>query len=316
MKDVTSQPCGLTPDMTCLIVAVLARGVHGLEDQQQRPAVLRVELVLELGERRDAHRERFLGARLVLGAEVERVAGSTSLRRKPRPSVTRKGFAKLRALLIELLRLHVRVSFAFSLRADSFRRIPRWVLRIASGLAPRARPPRRGPRTAGMDLRPPSSRKTIDPPDVPAMGPRSIRAPARPASARDRVFGGSCSRSVRAKGDLGEQQTRGNRRRDRAPGGRFLLEPQDGRRLGQAGGLHEISKRGPGKTTDRSRIPSGRGASRASSKTSSASAASGGRTTSRICGSRFTGGSPSTRTSSPTARPGAMAGGPTGECPT
>src|SRR6266550_4187275 len=53
--------------------AVLARGVYRLEDQQHRPVVLGIEHVLKLGERIDAHRQRFLGARLVLRRQVEAV---------------------------------------------------------------------------------------------------------------------------------------------------------------------------------------------------------------------------------------------------
>ena len=55
--------------------AVLPRGVHGLEDQQHRPAILRVEHVLQLGERLDADLQRLLGARLVLRLEPSGVAG-------------------------------------------------------------------------------------------------------------------------------------------------------------------------------------------------------------------------------------------------
>ena len=69
--------------------AVLAGRVHRLEDQQHRPAVLRVEHVLQLGERLDALLQRLLGARLVLGAEVERVAGVDVLEAEALPSVTR-----------------------------------------------------------------------------------------------------------------------------------------------------------------------------------------------------------------------------------
>ena len=54
--------------------AVLAGRVHRLEDQQHRPAVLRVELVLEFREHIDAQRERFLRLRLRFVAETERVA--------------------------------------------------------------------------------------------------------------------------------------------------------------------------------------------------------------------------------------------------
>src|SRR5258708_7025202 len=62
--------------------AVLPGGVHRLEDQQHRPAVLRVKHVLKLGQQIDAHGKRLLGARLVLGCEVERVAGVDILQAK------------------------------------------------------------------------------------------------------------------------------------------------------------------------------------------------------------------------------------------
>ena len=48
LNEVTSQPCGLTPSNTALDRGILAGGVHALEDQQQRPAVLRVELFLKI----------------------------------------------------------------------------------------------------------------------------------------------------------------------------------------------------------------------------------------------------------------------------
>ena len=84
--------------------AVLAGRVHRLEDGQHRPAVLRVEHVLQLGERLDAHRQRLLRARLVLvGVRCSVSPGSTSARRKRRPSVMRKGFARLRAPLVSSL---------------------------------------------------------------------------------------------------------------------------------------------------------------------------------------------------------------------
>src|SRR5262245_50401066 len=54
---------------------ILAGRVHGLEDEQDRPPVLGVEHLLELGEEPDAGREGGLGLGLVLGGEVERVAG-------------------------------------------------------------------------------------------------------------------------------------------------------------------------------------------------------------------------------------------------
>ena len=54
--------------------AVLAGRIHGLEDQQQGPAVLRVQPVLKLGEDLDALLQRFLGFGLVLGLEPRDVS--------------------------------------------------------------------------------------------------------------------------------------------------------------------------------------------------------------------------------------------------
>jgi hypothetical protein len=52
---------------------VLARGVHRLEEQEHRPAVLRVELSLQLGEALDARREHLVAA--VGRRETRRVRG-------------------------------------------------------------------------------------------------------------------------------------------------------------------------------------------------------------------------------------------------
>jgi len=75
LKDVTLQPCGFTPDMTCLRVPSLPAASIGLEDEQHRPLVLRVEFVLQFGQYLDAPRQRFLRPRLVLVFELQRVAG-------------------------------------------------------------------------------------------------------------------------------------------------------------------------------------------------------------------------------------------------
>ena len=60
--------------------AVLAGRVHRLEHQQHRPAVLRIEHVLQLGERFDAGLQRFLGARLVLLSQLARIVRDRNLR--------------------------------------------------------------------------------------------------------------------------------------------------------------------------------------------------------------------------------------------
>src|SRR5438093_1084948 len=55
--------------------AVLSRGVHRLEDEQQRPPVVRVEALLQLPEPLDALRLPLLRVRLFLGLEAGGVGG-------------------------------------------------------------------------------------------------------------------------------------------------------------------------------------------------------------------------------------------------
>src|SRR6266496_3056172 len=62
--------------------AVFPSGIHGLEDEQHRPAILRVQHVLQLSQSFHPHGERLLGARLILGAEAKRFAGIDVLQAK------------------------------------------------------------------------------------------------------------------------------------------------------------------------------------------------------------------------------------------
>ena len=62
--------------------AVFSRGVNGLKYEQHRPAVLRIKHILKLGQEVNAHSERFLGARLVLGRKLQRVVGLDVLQAK------------------------------------------------------------------------------------------------------------------------------------------------------------------------------------------------------------------------------------------
>src|SRR5262249_30746474 len=62
--------------------AVFSSGVHGLENEQHRPAVLCIQHVLQLSQRFNPHGECVLGARLVLGAEAEGFAGIDILQAK------------------------------------------------------------------------------------------------------------------------------------------------------------------------------------------------------------------------------------------
>jgi hypothetical protein len=56
----------LIPDITVLDHAVLAGCIHGLEDQQDRPQILRVQLVLHLRQQLDTPRQQ-LGRTLLAG---------------------------------------------------------------------------------------------------------------------------------------------------------------------------------------------------------------------------------------------------------
>src|SRR5262245_45090585 len=95
--------------------AVLARRIHGLKDEQHRPAVLGVEHVLQLGERLDARGERFLGARLVLGAESQRLAGIDAVEAEPGAIGDAEGLGERSRALDDLLDLHA----SPSLRGDT-----------------------------------------------------------------------------------------------------------------------------------------------------------------------------------------------------
>ena len=50
--------------------AILAGRIHGLEDQQQRPAVLRIEHILQIGQGLNSGLQGFLRARLVSGRQL------------------------------------------------------------------------------------------------------------------------------------------------------------------------------------------------------------------------------------------------------
>jgi hypothetical protein len=63
--------------------AVLAGRVHGLEDQQQRPAILGVELVLQLRQQLDARPQELPG--FILRGHLVGVAGIDVLEREPLP---------------------------------------------------------------------------------------------------------------------------------------------------------------------------------------------------------------------------------------
>src|SRR4029434_909734 len=103
--------------------AVLTRRVHCLKYEQHRPTVLRIKHVLKLGQEIDAHSERFLGARLVLGRTLQRVVGVDVLEAK-----TVVGYAerlgKLARLLDQVFHffvVHLFTSFLFISHPKVFR---------------------------------------------------------------------------------------------------------------------------------------------------------------------------------------------------
>ena len=85
LKEKTWQPCGSRPRHDVLDRAVLARGVQGLEDQQQRAPALGVEALLEVDHALAVLLAQRLGALLgepvdvagVAVGEVEAVVGDT-----------------------------------------------------------------------------------------------------------------------------------------------------------------------------------------------------------------------------------------------
>ena len=85
MNENTWQPVRVHARHHVLDRAVLARGVHRLEDQQQRPAILRVEHLLQLAQALDVLRERRPGLLLF---ESEGVLRVDAAQRKPLPEVT------------------------------------------------------------------------------------------------------------------------------------------------------------------------------------------------------------------------------------
>jgi hypothetical protein len=85
--------------------AVLPCRIHGLKDEQHRPAILRVEHVLQRRQRFDASGEQLLGARLVFGPIAERVTGIDVLEAEVAVGDA-EGFRKLARPLDELLDFH------------------------------------------------------------------------------------------------------------------------------------------------------------------------------------------------------------------
>ena len=98
-------------------VAVFAGGVHGLKDNQHRPTVLRIELVLQLGKRRDARGKSLLGARLILGREVERVSGITIFETKILTVRDTEGMRQFSGSLDDFLHFHRCISSMSALPA-------------------------------------------------------------------------------------------------------------------------------------------------------------------------------------------------------
>src|SRR4029453_8506587 len=86
--------------------AILAGGVHRLKGEEDGPAVLRVEPVLELGERLDPDRQRLLRPRLVLGSQVEGVARVDVLQAERRAVLDSEGLGEAAGLLDDLLEIH------------------------------------------------------------------------------------------------------------------------------------------------------------------------------------------------------------------
>ena len=95
--------------------AVLAGCIHGLKDEQHRPAVLCVEHILQFGQRLDPRRERFLGTRFILGPEVKRVTGIDMFQAEARTVGDLEGFREAASPLDDLFLFTVMTSIEIDL---------------------------------------------------------------------------------------------------------------------------------------------------------------------------------------------------------
>ena len=90
MNDVTLQPCGFTPDITCLMVLSFPAASMACRTTSTRPAVLRVQFFLPLAEPRDPAVQRFL--RVLLGFQTQRFRRVEVLQPESRPFIDAERF--------------------------------------------------------------------------------------------------------------------------------------------------------------------------------------------------------------------------------
>jgi hypothetical protein len=86
--------------------AILARRVHGLEDEEHGPAVLRVEPVLQCGERLHPGLQALLGPGLVLSLQPGGILGVDGLETKGVALSDAIGLCELARSLDDLIELH------------------------------------------------------------------------------------------------------------------------------------------------------------------------------------------------------------------
>jgi hypothetical protein len=94
--------------------AVLARGIHRLEDEQHGPSVLSVETLLQFAERLNARLQHFTSRRLVPALETAGIAGIDILQSKSATVADAVGPRKLASPFDHRLQFHDRALLARS----------------------------------------------------------------------------------------------------------------------------------------------------------------------------------------------------------
>jgi len=94
LKEYTRQPCGFTPDMTCLIVLSFPAASMACQDHENRPLILSVEFPC-MSDRREIPRCS-VSCACSFDFNPSVSPGSKCFRRKSAPSLIRNAFANSR----------------------------------------------------------------------------------------------------------------------------------------------------------------------------------------------------------------------------
>ena len=107
-------PLRVDPGHDVLDGAVLAGGIHRLEDEQQRPLALGVKLVLKFRQRLDALGQRFFGFGFALVFVPDRVGGIEILQVKFFAVINPEGFGERPGFFDDFFRFHDRTAALFT----------------------------------------------------------------------------------------------------------------------------------------------------------------------------------------------------------